>query len=136
MFYNVSLAILFLIRLWCGSHCNVLDHIRSRYGGEKVKQFWRCYNEEKKLVKSQLDVDFLKLCKAYNVVPKFVRFKLHRRALQSANFYTSWQAKLLTLELNYRKKTYERLKIYYTDTNDTLNRGLSIFDLILLNAFR
>ena len=136
MFYVASLVFIFIGRLWCGSHRNVLDHIRSNYGEGKVQQFWKSYNVEKKLVKSQLDVEFLTTCKAYEIIPKFIRFRLHRKSLQSSNFYLSWQAKLLTLEINCKKNVYTKQRENYANVTRELNEGLRRLDVILLDRFR
>ena len=65
-----------------GSSGCIVNFITSRYGEEGKK-----YIEGMNVLRRNM----LKLCKTYNVIPKFLRFKLHKRSLRSASFYRPWQ---------------------------------------------
>ena len=99
MYYLVS-AISFLVTLRL-RQLNLPNHIRTKYGADASKQFWRYGDCMWKLRKAQLDVEFLSKCKTFKVYPKFVRFKLYKRCLHTAEFYESWQSILLSREINY-----------------------------------
>ena len=66
---------------------------------------------KKKHVKACLDVEFLIKCKTFNVIPKFLRFKLYKKSLRSASFYRSWQTKLLNYEIICKKKDIKELTV-------------------------
>ena len=54
--------------------------------------------------KCTLDLDFLIVCKAYNIFPKFLKFKLYKRCLHRKKFYKDWQSKLLNNEINFKRR--------------------------------
>ena len=73
-------ALLFVIKLWRCSHKTPLEYLRSRYGLNTLKTFRTWEQSLKKCKKCALDLEFLETCKAYEITPKFVRFKLHKKA--------------------------------------------------------
>ena len=90
-FYGSVLALVFIIKLWRSSHKNPIEYIRARYGQDTVK-FFRSWEESwKKVERFRLDLEFLETCKSYNIIPKFVRFKLYKKSLHTADFSRSWQ---------------------------------------------
>ena len=68
-------------------------------------------NAKSKLEKTKCDLEFLNKCKTYNVIPKFLRFKLYKRNVQNSNLYKSWQYKLLNLEIKSKNNILKRNKI-------------------------
>ena len=131
MFSRV-LALLFLIRLWCLSHNNVLEYLRNKHGLNSYISYRKWANCTKKLTKAELDLNFLQKCKIYQVTPKFLRFKLHRKSLKSANFYKKWQDKLLTYEIKTKQFTLKKLQIAVDSHEQKLAGTVSRFDMILL----
>ena len=108
MFYTTILVLLFLLKIR-KFHENVTNYIKSRYGEHGYNVIWLHINTRKKCLKSALDNEFLKNCKAHNIFPKFLRYKLYKKCLQSAAFYKSWQTKLLTREIQFKRKAEQRL---------------------------
>ena len=85
-----------------------------------------------KLRKCELDLEFLIKCKTYNVFPKFLRFKLYKRSLTSSSFYKSRQTKLLSYEINSKKKLISSLKVECDDIKCQIRNKVSFLDHILI----
>ena len=97
------------------------------------KRLYRRYEStKKKHVKSFLDLEFLVKCKKYNVIPKFLRFKLYKRSLRSASFYRPWQTKLLNYEINCNKKEVNRLSLELKENYSNVNNLFSFIDSVLI----
>ena len=94
----LSLALLFILKIRLRSIVEIIRYTTNSYG-EGRKLLKRYEAMRKKHEKSCLDLEFLIRCKRYNVVLKFLRFKLYKQSLQSSVFYKSWQSKLLNHEL-------------------------------------
>ena len=67
------LAVIFAIKVWTGS-VKPIEHIRSRYGSEALGLLRRYTNGVNKVTRCELDLIFLESCKAYEVIPKFLKF--------------------------------------------------------------
>ena len=88
---------------------DVKAYISNTYGKDGLDLFHLLLDTKRKFEKCKLDLAFLERCKVYNVFPKFLRFKLYKRALQHTSFYRSWQAKLLNREMQEKRKNVETL---------------------------
>ena len=106
---NLVLAFVFILRLATGSTIS-LDYIRQHYGQEALKVYYKLLDHTKKIEKTKLDLDFLLKCKVYDIFPKFLRFKLYKKSLQTTAFYKSWQTKLLNNEITTKKKQLKQLQ--------------------------
>ena len=80
---------------------NLPNYICTNYDSNGIKLLYLYGNTVHKQEKAKIDIEFLEKCKIFNVTPKFVRFKLFRKALHQSMFYKSWQAKLLMYEISY-----------------------------------
>ena len=134
-FVSVCLSVLFIIKLWSGSNQNLDEYVLKKYGGEKLKYVRKLIQLEKRLAKVHLDLDFLLKCNAFNIIPKFLRFKLHRKALQSASFYRKWQNELLITEINWKKRTIAKLENETNCCRVDYFRYFSNLDRILMQKF-
>ena len=134
--YSSVLALLFLIQAWCGSHENVPEYLRNKYGSNCLVSYHRWTNISRKCKKAELDLEFLQKCKIYHVVPKFLRFKLYRKSLKSANFYRKWQNKLLTNELNLKKSSCHKLRMSVDHHEQALAKSLSTLDMIMIRRHK
>ena len=82
---------------------------------------------KKKLSKSDLDVEFLKACKTYDIFPKFLRFKLYRPSLRTSEAY-NFQGELLDIELNLKFERSALLNKEYVKLRDQIQNGLAFFE--------
>ena len=111
-FLKTLIPVLFILRLLPRISDSVLyDRIRLAYGNHGVTSLNRLLNSSKKVQKLHLDIGFLQHCKTYNVVPKFLRFKLYSKSLMSGSFYKSWQDKLLTRELLSKQRDLKKFEV-------------------------
>ena len=101
-------AIIFAIKLWT-SNKDTVDYISSKYGIDALRAVRKYKNIALKLTRCELDLIFLKTCKVYDVFPKFLRFKLYKKSLNSASFYTKWQNKLMLYEIKSKENTTKKL---------------------------
>ena len=83
MFYSVVLALLFILKTR-ENPANIVTYVRSCYGEQGIKLYRRLEDNQKKLCKITLDLKFLHNCKAHNIVPKFLSFKLYKKCLQNS----------------------------------------------------
>jgi len=102
------LVLTFLIKLRCRNQ-DIFNFIRDRYDENALRTFKSYLKISRKLLKAELDLDFLTKCKVYNIFPKFLRFKLYKKCLQSSNYYRSWQCKLLCNEIQFKRRTIRNL---------------------------
>ena len=111
---KIIIPLLFLLRILPKpSESCLYDRIRQVYGSEGVSLLFRLLNSSKKLHKNLLDIEFLQHCKVYNVLPKFLKFKLYSKSLMSGAFYKSWQEELLNRELRTKQENLKKFEIEY-----------------------
>ena len=102
-FKVVSLTILFVVSLLKSSVPDITKYLQSHYGYPGLKVYRKFLNECRKLEKRKLDLLFLINSKTYDIIPKFLRFKVYRKSLHAQQFYMSWRIKLLDLEISDKK---------------------------------
>ena len=128
MIVTTVLALSFILKLVRVPN-NFSNFIISRYGEPAFKLFRKFETTNLKLTKSQQDVKYLTNCKAHSVIPKFLRFKLYRKSLQSSNFYSSWQNKLLINEIRFKRKTCRRLEDELHRLRQEISSTFSLLDV-------
>ena len=74
-------------------------------------------------------------CKSYNIVPKFLHFKLYKRKLLSSKLYREWQFKLLNIEIKSRNKDSRVLCNQLKILDQDLKNNVSFLDYIYLKSF-
>ncbi|CAF4222615.1 unnamed protein product [Rotaria sordida] len=74
-----------------------------------------------------LDIEFLKICRAKDIIPSFLWFKTANNDLSSSPVYKACQRKLLNLEIDTKRKKLNDLKIMYESSLNHL-RELSSTD--------
>ena len=108
-FYTTILALLFILKISKSSGSRILNYVKNFYGEDAFKAVRIFSTTSQKLQKAELDILFLEKCKIYNVFPKFLKFKLYKKCLESTQLYRSWQSKLLVNELHSKRKTVVHL---------------------------
>ena len=129
---KIAYCVIFILSLLRLRQPNIIKLLSERYGQTRVKLFRRTETTRSKLIKSELDLDFLKKCKTYDVMPKFLRFKLHRKALHSSQFYKSWMIKLLDKEIREKELTISSCKECYETELSALLSESNIWDRIVI----
>src|SRR5215469_13111940 len=98
-------VLLFIYKLKFHKPINFYNYIRSKYGQDGIKNIRTKEKLTKKLKKIELDIDFLNKCKAYNVIPKFIKFKLYTNRLYHSKIYKGFLFKLLNDEILFKNRT-------------------------------
>ena len=127
MFLKTVLALLFIIKLRKVPD-NLPNYIRTLYGEQGYKKFRNYGNTHKKLAKASLDIEFLNKCKVYNVILKFLHFKLYKKCLISAAFHKKWQSKLLINEIKSKKRTEQTLSTQLSSAALQIKSAFSCLD--------
>ena len=130
---SISLCYLLLLNLRTSTIKNVYNYICVKYGIGTMKQARRITTLRRKIVKTQLDEDYLVTCKTYTLFPKFLRFRLYKRSLENSAFYRSWQSKLLTKEISSKRESYKRLNLQLGSVREEIRRAVSFLDFLVID---
>ena len=98
------LVISFILSWRFPNYVPISNTIHRRYGPETVRTFRWLEDKERKLEKISLDLNFLTSCKAYNIIPHFLQFKLYKKSIQSNFIYKNFQQELLDREIEDKNK--------------------------------
>ena len=77
-------------------------------------------------------MDFLIRCKTYDVVPRFMRFKLYRKCLHNSEFYKECLSKLMKREIAFKKRRKEMLILQVNELKSRLKQSVSFVDFYVL----
>ena len=124
---------LFLIKLRFTENRPISRVIQDRYGRPVFLNFRKYEKLNLKLEKLNCDLNFLFHCKAFNVLPRFLHFKLYRKDLQCSQLYQSWQYKLLNIEINSKKQQIRKIESLHSESYLLLSQYVSRLDLVCLN---
>ena len=116
-----TLVLTFLLNLRFNPTIPISRIITGRYGPHCLRIFRSLENVSKKLTKAELDHQYLRSCKAYNIIPNFLKFKLYKQSLTTTDLYREFQQKLLDKEMF----TKERLVDHHKETKAALDGSLS-----------
>ena len=124
---SVKCLVIRFLLLLRPSKIRILDAIKRDYGRTKVKSVLGFTALLKKREKCNLDLEFLLTCKTYDIFPRFLRFKLYKKSLQSTRLYKSWQQKLLEDEIKFKRRRYAELTEKCDESRRELRQSLSFF---------
>ena len=113
----------------------VQNYIRRTYGEETLKKFYNFYDVCKKVEKCKLDIEFLTLCKAYEIFPKFLRFKLYKECLHRKKFYKQLQVKLLNNEIKFKRNREKEVLERRTHCEYLFKNSVSVITFIIVRKF-
>ena len=108
--FTAALVLIFILRLRFPSRIPFTSTLRTRYGLDTLKLYRRYEKILLKLEKNKCDLSFLNSCKSYEVIPRFLQFKLYRKNLTNSKLYRSWQFKLLNMEIRQKHRNIKRLQ--------------------------
>lgn len=130
--FSTYLALLFIIKCCSGRTSNIIEYLSRRYGEDGRKLYRKFETHKKKQLKAQLDLQFLIKYKTYNVIPKFLRFKLYRKSLHSSSYYKAWQIKLLNNEINFKRSSVNKISDQLNDLKLDMSAKFSAIDVIII----
>ena len=134
MMFIIATVFIFLIRLRFPRNTSITQIIERRYGRRLVNVYRKYERLSKKLNKCKCDIVFLTKCKSFNIVPKFLYFKLYNSNLYNSKFYKKCQFKLLQYELNSKNKLLKDLDNKVTWERENLKSKISYIDFVCLNT--
>ena len=130
--YIYALVLLFLIRLRFPRGKSIAEIITRRYGQPALTVFRNTENHCFKTKKLECDLNFLSTCKEYNIIPKFIRFKVYNPNFQNTRLYRSWSFKLLDLEIKNQRRKLQKCKQLYESASTNLKSIVSFLDFSCL----
>ena len=126
--FVTTIVLLFIFRLRFPRNQPISDLITRRYGVRTLRLFRGLEQASQKLCKAEKDLHFLICCKAYQVFPKFLHFKLYKKSLCNTDLYRSWQTKLLDIEIESKRKSIDAHKRSVARCKEELRRNVSFID--------
>ncbi|CAF4673899.1 unnamed protein product [Rotaria sp. Silwood1] len=103
------------------------DYIGQHHGSHFLYTYRSVKKFYYRLDAVHLDIEFLKICRAKDIIPSFLWFKTANNDLSSSPVYKACQLKLLNVEINAKRKKLNDLKIMYESSLNRL-RELSSAD--------
>ena len=85
----VSFVFLFLLKIRFPKETPISTIIERRYGRRTLSIFRKYERIRLKYQKCQCDLNFLMRCKSYNIVPKFLHFKLYKNTTSFLVLYNA-----------------------------------------------
>ena len=127
-----ALVILFLLKVRFPKGKSIKNVITRRYGPQVLNIFRKYEKTTFKLKKNLADLEFLNKCKIYNVIPKFLYFKLYKSTLLNSKLYKKWQHKLLNYEIDSKQKQIKKLSDLSSKHWNQLKQSTSYIDSLYL----
>ena len=126
--FVAALALLFIIRLRFPRGQPISDIITRRYGRPALLRFRVAERSYFKAKKAEKDLQFLEKCKAYDIIPKFLRFKVYNPNFRYSRTYREWQLKLLEKEISVQCRKIKKCNTEYERAHHDLGNILSYLD--------
>ena len=123
-----SIVFTFILRLRFPRHTSFSILLTKRYGTSCVKIYRNLENAYFRYHKTKLDLEFLSKCKSYNILPKFLYFKVHNPYVKTSKTYRSCQFKLLNLEIHTKNVTLKKQLTDYETACTTFKNTVSYLD--------
>ena len=125
---------LFLIRIRFPPKKGFINIMHSRYGSESLKHYRKLEKLDFKCKKTLLDLDFLDTCKRYEIIPKFLKFKVYNRSFASTFAYKSFQFQMLNFEIKRKQKHLKSLVKTHDSTLLKFKNSVNSFDFWILST--
>ena len=84
--------------------------VSAHYGNTTLRLLRQLERKQKKLLKHENDIEFLKLCLHHRVRPKMTNFKLYKNDSYVNKIKLSTQMKLMAAEINYHLRQIKKIK--------------------------
>ena len=110
MIFVITLAILFIIRIFAARNKNIYNYLENKYGRPVVIKYRQFVKSKLKLTKVKHDLSFLETCYNHHLFPKFLNFKLSIKRLQGSHLQRQFQRKLLDKEIKFKKGHTRKLE--------------------------
>ena len=108
--------------------------LQRRYGHETTISFRNLEKIDLKINKTRLDIEYLEKCLKFNVIPKFLFFKLANHRLRNSKVYHEIQLKLLRDEIKNHKKVLHELLPKHELSLSQLWEQVKLYDFLVINS--
>ena len=119
---TLTLVFMFLVRLRFPSRLSLLQVILNRYGDTIVKLVRKFEKVDFKHRKVALDLNFLQICWSFNVIPKFLQFRVANKNLRRSQAYQKCLNHLLLAEISNKNKDLKVLVIELSSVKSNVLR--------------
>ena len=126
---------LFILRLRFPRNKPISTILRQRYQPVVLQLFRKLEKTYLKKEKCNSHIVFLNKCLVYDVMPKFLYFKLYNRNLHSSAIYKTMQRKLLYNEIKIKKRSLNQFIREVNTILVDLKSGTSFLDFYFLKFF-
>jgi hypothetical protein len=99
---------------------NIDGFLRTNFGENVLCTFRITKKLYRRYQSILLDIKFLKNCRSYNVIPKFLWFKTANNDLASSYIYKDCQRRLLNVQIDTKYKDLRKAKNHYNLSVDSL----------------
>ena len=128
----LAFVVLFILKIRFPKGKSIKTIISRRYGPQVLQNFRKFEKSTYKLKKNTADLEFLNKCKIFNVIPKFLYFKLYNPNLLNSKLYKKWQHKLLNYEINTKQKQINKQQTLNSNHWHQLYQSVSFVDSLYL----
>ena len=107
-----------------------ISNLRLKYGESILVSVRYCEKLTEKLQKAKCDIEFLRCCLIYNLMPSFVNIRLWKPGLKRSEKYKSFQRNCLLREFESKEKQARKIEKQISSILTELEKHLSSTDLI------
>ena len=125
---TLALVFIFLVHLKFTTRLLLLQVIRNRYGDTIAKLVRKFEKVDFKHRKAALDLNFLQVCRSFNVIPKFFQFRVANKNLRKSQAYQECLNHLLLAEINNKRKNQKVLVNHLSSVKSNFLRILNFLD--------
>ncbi|CAM4987568.1 unnamed protein product, partial [Rotaria socialis] len=112
-----------------------ISNLRLKYGESILISIRHCEKLTEKLQKAKCDVEFLRCCLIYNLMPNFVNIRLWKPGLKKSEQYKSLQRTCLMREFECRQKQAKHLEKRVSSILIEFEKHLSSIDYVNIKKF-
>ena len=124
MIFQLALVILFILRITPGN-ISLTRKLINNYGRPVLLLLRKVEKCQLKIIKTQLDIEFLNTCINYHLYPKFLNFKLSIRRLHGSHLQRQFQRKILFNELAFKKSRHKSVLKEFDTSMENLRKSIS-----------
>ena len=132
-FFTAVLVHLFILSIRRLNGNTLTQYVRTKYGKPALDNFRRIEKLSFRSKKLQKDIEFLNICKDYDVTPNFINFRVHNPEFVGTHTYRAWCSELLDREITRQRKQIPLTTEKLASNIESFKSKLSSFDFICIN---
>ena len=132
-FFTAVLVHLFILSIRRLSGNTLTQYVRTKYGKPALDNFRRIEKLSFRSKKLQKDIEFLNICKDYDVTPNFLHFRVHNPEFTGTHTYRDWCSELLDREIYRQRKQIPIINEKLASNLELFKSKLFRLDFICVN---